>query len=144
MRERLNAIDLYKQQTNIKTSEDVFEIPHPPELQCEYIDNTKTQLETLCKSIEDIDIFLRGNDDLNDIKDNIEDIVYYNELQEACEYLEQFREAIENARYWGQEWKKFAKTMIDDFMDKDTELCIVNKKTNEEVTFEQLLEHYRF
>ncbi len=102
----MSLIETYKQKHNIKTSEDLFDISEPPEYQCKKIDSLIDKVKIIYK-------VSRGYErmDEDELKSVLSDVSW--EFDGMDREIEELREAIENLRQWGYEWKEFAKELIE-------------------------------
>lgn len=104
----MNALTKIKQEFGIgSTSEDVFGIFSPPENQCPSIDSIIQYHNYGMNELEES----FGIDDIDGVFKNVREAQKY--LGGLVDEIESVREAIENIRNWGQEWKDLAKELIE-------------------------------
>lgn len=106
----VNNIDKLKCERQVTYSEQLFDIPNPPEHQCSNIDNVISAINTIEKLIKRHERF-----DEDELRSVVSDIEY--EISGLEKEVENIRTAIEGVREWGQSWKdKFKKVVNrDDF-----------------------------
>lgn len=102
----MKSISELKEEYNCTSSEELFNIDHPPDFQCSKIDKIVKEIRSIEKE-SDVD----RNDEFEDLKyrlDSINSTTY--DLD--CE-VEGLRSAIEEARNWGQQWKDLFKRTFE-------------------------------
>lgn len=90
----------------VKTSEDLFGIIHPPEHQCKNIDKIIKTINGIYKSTDN-----PRKLEEDDIVDLLNDINY--DLYHMDDDIEDIRKALEEVREWGQQWKDKCKEIIE-------------------------------
>lgn len=101
-----SKIDKYKKEKGASSSEELFNITTPPDYQCPNIDRIIESLKSINKIIKYAD----KSYDVDELRDYISDIEY--EMIYESD-VEDIRRALEEVRYWGQEWKDLAKGLIN-------------------------------
>ncbi len=91
------------------TSEEKLGFDSPIEHQCPKID-------TLVKAAKEIESAINHAlkcDDVDDMRLNVEDADWYaGDIESGFEEL---RDALDNVRQWGQQWKELAKELIEEY-----------------------------
>ena len=107
----MNTIEAHKQNHNIKTSEEIFDIEKQPDNQCPLIDEVIKEIKDRCL---DIKYSLR---DLKDVEGTEEQCFEIESAIGDIDYLdgnlEEIRENIIKLRTWGEAWKDLAKCAIN-------------------------------
>jgi hypothetical protein len=114
----MSDIDKIKKELNAKTSEDLFGISKQPKEQCPLIDKVLCELEAESRNIKYAYWNLK---DIEEAEPYLSDLDWaeYN-LRNMDGNLEELRTNITNLRTWGEEWKDFAKYLLNerkDFID---------------------------
>jgi len=93
-----------------QTSENLFQIVESVGYQCPNFDKASQKIENIYKLTQ----FSRydDDDDVDELKSRLSDIEY--ESSGFADEIEDLREAIVQVRQWGQEWKEFAKRLIEE------------------------------
>ena len=109
----MKNIELLKQKLNVKSSEKLFDITEQPSQQCLNIDNIILDLERTFKQIQSIVKDIKRTDNIDDILSLVDDIERYSNDIDKSNELNQLRKQIELVRGWGEEWKYFAKSLLN-------------------------------
>ncbi|MEM4994961.1 hypothetical protein WKH56_20565 [Priestia sp. SB1] len=114
-------MDQLKKDLEVKTTEELFLIPEPSEHQCSRIDKLVKKSRSIEKSSKFI-AFDYNENELESLQEGfteacntLHDIQY--EISDFEDELEAFRKAIEEAREWGEAWKKLCKRIIEENKD---------------------------
>lgn len=104
-----SKLDKYKEDNDIRWSEDVFELDYPPDHQCMRLNDMISNLEFAEKySKEAREAVL--NRRYTEADDLLSEVEYY--MVQANE-IEELRTVIEELREWGRSWKLLAKQLIE-------------------------------
>lgn len=108
----MDKINKIKTELKIETSEELFDIPKQPAEQCPFIDEVIKELNDNSKSIKDVWQNLK---DVPEAEDYVSDLDWaeYN-IRNLESNMETIRTNVTNVRAWGQEWKDFAKQLIEE------------------------------
>lgn len=99
-------IEQAKEKVNVRTSEQLFGIPTPPEHQCKNIDKVIKTIKAIHKSTDN-----PRKMDEDELIELVNDIHY--DLHGIDDDIEAIRSALEDVREWGQQWKNKCKEIID-------------------------------
>ena len=108
----MDKIIKLKKQLNIKTSEDLFDFEEQPKEQCPLINEVISQLVDNSKEVKDVWQNLR---DVEGAEGYLGDLYWaeYN-IRNLESNMEEIRTNIEKLRAWGEEWKDFAKQLVQE------------------------------
>ena len=103
-----SKIEQLKSLHQAKTSEQLFQIEEPIDFQCPKFD----ELSKKAKDIHSTTKIGRFDaDDYDGILDKLKDIEW--ESSDLVDQIEELRDAIVSVRQWGEDWKKFAKMLVE-------------------------------
>lgn len=98
--------DAIKKDHRVKNTEELFCIDPVPVHQCPSID-------TICQAISNIESSANvSRYDKRDEEERLSDISW--EIRGLERSIEEIRDAVEDVRRWGQEWKDLAKRIIEE------------------------------
>lgn len=108
----MSLLEEWKKNYNVikDYSEEIFGLKEQPEDQCPTIDSIVRDINYAIKASEKAEYWL-DRDDYDDTYNYISQT--QQELYGLEDELEKLRECIIEIRAWGQEWKDFAKQLID-------------------------------
>jgi len=134
----MTNVDLLKTKVQATTSEELFDISKQPEQQCPTINKMQANVKDGCNEIEHYCKDLRSVEGAENLSSDIESSVSYYFHYKTYE-LEDLRKEIESIRQWGEEWKNFAKSLLNKLKEEDivefisSEYQIKYEEINEEV-----------
>ena len=108
----MDKIIKLKEQLNIKTSEDLFDIEEQQKEQCLLINEVISQLIDNSKEVKDVWQNLRDVEESESYLSTL-DWAEYN-IRNLESNMEEIRTNIEKLRSWGEEWKDFAKQLVQE------------------------------
>lgn len=108
----MDKINKIKEDLDIKTSEDLFGISKQPKEQCSSIDKIISQLVDSSKEIKAVWQYLRDVKEAESCLSTLDWAEY--DIRNLESNMEEIRTNIEKLRYWGEEWKDFAKQLVVD------------------------------
>lgn len=106
--EVVSKIEQLKLSNQAKTSEQLFHIDEPIEHQCPKFDELVKKVKSIHKTSQ---ISRYDSGDIDELLYKLKDIEW--DASDLEDEINELREAITSVRQWGEEWKRFAKGLIE-------------------------------
>jgi hypothetical protein len=129
----MDKINNIKTELKIETSEELFDIPKQPDEQCPFIDEVIKGLTENSKNVKDVWQNLKDVPEAEDYISNL-DWAEYN-IRNLESNMEDIRTNATNVRAWGQEWKDFAKQLIE---ERNSLVDLIAIKHQDKIYFKSL------